>query len=192
VSRLILIFTGAYIIFFTLAAFARKNYEFLYYAIIMSSLIVLIVLYYKKLHLTSTILVSLSVLGLMNLAGGNVYIYGTRLYDFWIIQGILKYDNIVHVLSIFVATFIAYSIVNPHLNLKIKYQPALFSLLLILIGLGIGTVNEIVEFGAVVFLGAQEAVGDYFNNALDLVFNLLGSIIAVFFIYKYHKKQIKK
>ena len=52
--------------------------------------------------------------------------------------------------------------------------------------------NEILEFGAVLFLGAAKAVGDYYNNAWDLVFDMLGSIIACIFIYPYHKKQLEK
>lgn len=188
-SKLILIFTVTYLILFTLLAIARKNYEFLFYTIILSSLIILIVLYYKKLHLTYIILGGLSVVGFMHLAGGTIDIFGIRLYDFWIIPGILKYDNIIHALSIFVATFVAYSIISPHLDLKTKHHPVLFSLLLIFIALGIGVINEVLEFGAVVFLGAQEAVGDYFNNALDLVFNMLGAVIACFFIFPYHRKR---
>lgn len=187
--RLILIFTIAYLALFTLMAFTSGNYEFLYYTAITSLLIILIALYYKKLHLTSVILWSLSVLGFMNIAGGNLYFYGNRLYDIWLIQGILKYDNVLHALAIFVATFVAYNIVSPHLDLKTKHHPVLFSLLLILTASGIGAANEIVELGAVVFLGAQETVGDYFNNAMDLVFNLLGSIIACLFIFPYHRKR---
>ena len=153
----------------------------------------MIVLYYKKLHLAPVILGGLSIVGFMHLAGGTVDVYGTRLYGFWLIEGILKYDNVIHLVSIFVATFVAYSIVSPHLDLRVKHHPLLFSLLLVLIALGIGAINEIFEFGAVVFLDAQEAVGDYFNNALDLVFNLIGAIIACFFIYPYHRKrQINK
>jgi len=188
-SKLILIFTVIYIMLFSLLAIVTKNYEFLFYTIILFSLIILIVLYYKKLHLTPVILGGLSIVGLMHLAGGIVDVYGTRLYGFWIIQGILKYDNVVHAVGIFVATFVAYSIISPHLDLKTKQNPILFSLLLILIALGIGVINEIFEFGAVVFLDAQETVGDYFNNALDLVFNLIGSIIACFFIFPYHRKR---
>jgi hypothetical protein len=71
----------------------------------------------------------------MHLVGGTVNIAGIRLYDFWIIQGILKYDNVIHILSIFITTFVAYSIVSPHLDLKTKQHPILFSLLLILIAL---------------------------------------------------------
>ena len=121
-----------------------------------------------------------------------INIYDIRLYDFWFIDNLLKYDNIIHAASLFVATFVAYNIISPHLDLKIKHHPALFSLLLILIALGIGALNEILEFGAVVFLDAQEAVGDYLKNASDLVFNLIGSVIAVFFIHPYHKKRIAR
>ena len=58
--------------------------------------------------------------------------------------------------------------------------------------MGTGALNEVLEFGAVILFGAAKQVGDYLNNALDLVFNLTGSIIACFFIHPYHKKQIKK
>ena len=190
-SRLILIFTVAYLIFFGLLAFVKKNYEFLFYTIMLSSLIIIVVSYYKKLHLTFIILGGLSFLGFMHLAGGTIDINGSRLYEFWFIPGILKYDNIIHALSLFVVTFVAYSIVSPHLDLKTKYHPILFSLLLVLTAMGIGAVNEILELGAVIFFGAQDGVGDYFNNAGDLVFNLIGSIIAVFFIHPYHKRRIK-
>jgi len=45
---------------------------------------------------------------------------------------------------------------------------------------------------AVVFIGAQETVGDYFNNTLDLVFNMIGAVIACFFIFPYHRKRQAK
>jgi uncharacterized membrane protein YjdF len=60
------------------------------------------------------------------------------------------------------------------------------------IALGIGSLNEILELGAVVLLGAQEIVGDYFNNAMDLVFNQIGSVTAVFFIHHSNKKKVVK
>ena len=191
-SKLILIFTISYLVIFTILAFARKNYEFLYYTVIMSSLIILIVLYHKKLHLSPIILGGLSILGFMHVAGGNFYLYGVRLYDLYIFGSIIRYDNLVHVVGVFIATFVGYSVLKPYLVHRIEHHPIVLSLILVLIALGIGAANEILEFVAVVFLGAQEAVGNYFNNALDLVFNMFGSIVAVLFIYTYHKKQIQK
>jgi glycopeptide antibiotics resistance protein len=54
--------------------------------------------------------------------------------------------------------------------------------------LGVGTVNELVEFLAVVFLNAEEAVGGYFNNSLDIVFNTIGSLLATVLIYIYRER----
>jgi len=82
-------------------------------------------------------------------------------------------------------------LLKPHINKKFKNNTALLALILILIAMGTGAFIEIIEFNAVVFLGAAERVGDYFNNTLDLVFNLIGSIIACFFIIYHHKKETK-
>ena len=109
----------------------------------------------------------------------------------WVIGTALKYDNIVHIFGTFAATLVAYNILSPHLDLKVKHHHVLFSILLVSISLGIGSFNEILEFFAVVFLNASKQVGDYINNTLDLVFNLLGAVIASYFIfYFYHKKRI--
>lgn len=186
--KLMLWFTISYLTLFTILAIIKKNYEFLYYTFIMSALILIIVFYHKKIHLTKHIIFGLTVLGTMHIFGGNIHILGTRLYDIWLIPpNILKYDNIVHAFGVFVATFVIYSLIHPHLNKKINHNPFLLSLILVSIAMGIGAFNEILELGAVVFLGAAKQVGDYINNALDLVFNLGGSIIACFFIIKYHK-----
>ncbi len=188
--KLIFWFTMCYLIIFTILAIINKNYEFLFYTLIISALIFVIVLYHKKIHLTKNIILGLTIFGALHIFGGNIYILGTRLYELWLISpNILRYDNMVHTLGSFVATYVVYSFVHPHLDKKIKHNVILLSLILILITMGIGTFNEIIELTAVVFLGATKQVGDYLNNALDLLFNLFGSIIACFFIIRYHKKN---
>ena len=188
--KLMLWFTICYLTIFTILAIIKKNYEFLYYTFILSALIFIIVLYHKKIHLTKHILLGLTIIGAIHIFGGNIYIAGTRLYDIWLISpNILKYDNIVHAFGSFVATFVVYSFIHPHLDKKINHNAVLLSLILILIAMGVGAFNEIIELSAVVFLGAAEQVGDYINNALDLVFNLCGAIIASFFIIRYHRRK---
>jgi putative membrane protein len=44
--------------------------------------------------------------------------------------------------------------------------------------MGLGALNEIVEFAAVV-ASPSTGVGGYYNTALDLVFNGLGATLAV-------------
>jgi hypothetical protein len=55
--------------------------------------------------------------------------------------------------------------------------------------MGIGAFNEVFEFVAAAFLGASDNVGSYANNALDLVFNLVGSITASIYLMYYHGKK---
>jgi flagellar biosynthesis protein FlhB len=62
-------------------------------------------------------------------------------------------------------------------------------------GLGVGLINEIVELTAVVYLNAQEGVGDYLNNAIDLVYNSIGVIVTVVILdisWQYHHGELKK
>tara|TARA_Y100000310_G_scaffold130047_1_gene129221 strand:- start:5004 stop:5591 length:588 start_codon:yes stop_codon:yes gene_type:complete len=187
--KLMLYFTIAYLALFTILSIIKENYEFLYYTIIMALLISIIVLYHKKLHLSKYILLGLTIFGAMHIFGGNIYIFNTRLYDLYLIPDIFRYDNLVHTIGSFITTIIAYSLLRPHLDKKIKHNPLLLSLILISISTGVAAYVEILELIAVLTLGASKQIGDYLNNALDLVFNLLGSIMASFFIIKYHKKK---
>ena len=52
----------------------------------------------------------------------------------------------------------------------------------VLASLGIGLLNEILEFTMVVFADAGDAVGGYYNTALDLVFNFIGAVLGVWFV----------
>lgn len=187
-NSLILIFTIAYLAAFAINAFFQANLEFLYYTILMIGLIYLIVIINKHLHLAFFILVNLSLLGFLSLLGGNFYIGETRLFDFYFIPGVIRYDNIVHVYSTFIVTLILYSLLDNFIDEKIRQNYLIFSLILVLMAIGVGTVSELVEFAAVVFFDAAEKVGGYFNNALDLVFNTLGSILACIIIYIYREK----
>ncbi|MBW2965912.1 hypothetical protein KY342_02290 [Candidatus Woesearchaeota archaeon] len=189
--KFISIFTATFLAIFIISALIMKNYEFLIYTIIASILISIMVFYYQKFYLTPHILLGLIILGLLHIAGLYLHLNGTRLYDIYLINNIFRYDNLVHSFGIFVITFIGYNLLKPHLGKHIKYNKFLLSLILILIAMGIGTFNELLELGAVIFFNAAEKIGDYLNNALDLFFNLIGSIIACFFIIHYHKKTYK-
>ncbi len=181
-------FTVCYLFLFSIVSSVQKNYEFLYYTAVIAVFLFIIMHYYQQFHLSVTLVVCLTILGVMHILGGNLHIDGTRLYDLWLIGGVFKYDNLVHAFGTIIETLVAYNILLPHMENSAKWRPFAFSLMLVLIAMGIGALNEIVEFFAVVFLGAGHAVGDYFNNQVDLVYNLVGSIIVSVFLYYHHKK----
>lgn len=187
----ILAFTLAYLVFFTGAAIYENNFEFLFYTGIMIILIWIVVDVYHRVNLQKWVIGSLSLLGLLHLAGGNIYFYGTRLYDVeWFRYPFLvRYDNIVHLFGTFVLTFLVYNLVQPIVDLNLrKRKRMLFMGMLILMALGVGSLNEIIEFIAVVIFDAADKVGDYDNNARDLVYNLAGALMATGIIYHYYKE----
>ena len=177
-NRLLLVFTVSYVAAFTVNAFLHRNLEFIYYTILMVGFIYLALFLDRFVHYSYTILFGLSIVGLLHLAGGNLYIGEIRLYDFYFIPGILRYDNVVHTFGTFVTTLLLYGLMADYIASPVRPRYPVLALLLVLMALGVGTVNEIVEFFAVVFLDAQEQVGGYFNNSLDIIFNTLGSVLA--------------
>jgi hypothetical protein len=186
--RLLVYFTVAYILVFLIPSIKTKNYEIMQNMAIMAVLVLIAVLTHKYLNVSLRVWISLSLLGFLNLAGGTFFIGSVRLYDFWFIPGLFKYDNFMHFSAIFVVTIIAYDIISPKLSSSFKKNKPAFSLLLILIALGVGALNEISELVSVILFDATEQVGDYMNNAIDLVFNLLGSIAACFYLLYMKKK----
>lgn len=184
-------FTIAYFIFFAVLGIFQRNYEFVYYSLVIAPMILTVIFYYKKFHLSPHILLGLALLGLSHILGMYLNIFGTRLYDFWLIPNIFRYDNFIHMFGIFIIAFIAYNMLYPHLDKKIAHNTFFLSIIIISISMGIGAFNEILEFSSVIFLNASSAVGDYVNNTLDLTYNFVGALAACFFIMRYHKKKFK-
>jgi len=52
------------------------------------------------------------------------------------------------------------------------------SIILVAAGLGVGTVNEIIEF-IVSSIVPESNVGGYVNTSLDLISDLIGAVLAV-------------
>ncbi|MFH1536574.1 MAG: DUF2238 domain-containing protein, partial [Patescibacteria group bacterium] len=169
-----------------------KNYEIFFYSVVLTILITLIGIFHEKLHLETSVISGLTLVGALHILGGHVSVGATRLYDFWFIQDIFKYDNLVHFIAYYVVALVAYSLLYPHLDKKTKHNWFLLGFLVFLIAMGVGAGAEITELFAVMLFDASTAVGDYYNNAFDLVFNLLGSISACIYLIIYHNIGHKK
>jgi hypothetical protein len=55
----------------------------------------------------------------------------------------------------------------------------------ILVASGIGMMNEVIEFGLVIWADAAAEVGGYYNTALDLVFNFIGALLGPLYARKF-------
>ncbi|SRR3989344_2717828 len=185
------LFNLAYIIPFTIYYLSIKNYEFLWYVVVLVGFALLIGLTLRKTNFDYLALGGLSLWGLLHMTGGGLIVGENVLYAFevWKIANVgdtyfIKFDQFVHAFGFGVSTIVAYQLLKPRIkkmNLSLLYGLCVF------IAMGAGALNEVVEFIAVVVAPAT-GVGGYFNTGLDLVSNMIGSFIALIIVHlKYEK-----
>ena len=188
INWLILLFTIVYTIGAGIYFLSIGNYEFLLYVGILALLILFMSLLHKKFKFSSWVLFASSLWGLLHMLGGGLYIKGTRLYNYILfdiysgeIPGmqILKYDQFMHFYTYIVITFILFYIIKNYLKKDVNWL-VIFSIL-ILASVGVGAINEIIEFIPVVFFD-NTGVGGYHNTLLDIIFNTLGAIVGVIWL----------
>lgn len=162
-----------------------KNYEFVIYVGVIILFLILVSITFFKVAYSTVTLTGLTIWSLMHMAGGGLFFNNIRLYDIILIPlsqtyPILRYDQVVHVFGFGVATIAMFELIRPHLKENLQHFVAL-SIVIIMAGLGVGAFNEIVEALVAATL-PQSGVGGYVNTALDLMSDLIGSIIAMLFI----------
>lgn len=190
----IALFNLAYVFAFGAYYVSIKNFEFLWYVLVLLFFFFLILLTLHRSRFDATILWGLSLWGLFHMAGGGIPVGDGVLYGYRIIPlfdggedfFILKFDQFVHAFGFFVATLVGYHLLKLYLNEKTNWAVVYF--LLVALGSGFGALNEIVEFIAVVVF-QETGVGGYANTAIDLVFNTFGALCAVAFIHIRRKKN---
>ncbi|MEK6873216.1 MAG: hypothetical protein AABW91_00035 [Nanoarchaeota archaeon] len=197
---LLVFFNLAYILAFALYYINIKNYEFLWYVVVLIFFFLLIGLTLRKTNFDYLILWLLSLWGFFHMAGGGIWVGN----EFWIFKGsgvlysleiiklfslgdtmVFKFDQFVHAFGFGTTTLVAWHLLKPYFNSKANYK--IIYPVLIAIAMGLGALNEIIEFAAVVAFPST-GVGGYYNTALDLVFNMVGGIIAIFIVHFYYRK----
>jgi uncharacterized membrane protein YjdF len=164
---------------FTLIA----NREFIGYIATMLVLVALMALVHRRARFPAWILWGMSLWGLAHMAGGGIPVNGSVLYNLMLLPvtedgelRIFKYDQAVHFYGFAMTACLLWHILR-------MFHPALrgtrsLYVFAALASMGLGAMNEIVEFAAVVLI-PDTNVGGYYNTALDLVFNALGAATAM-------------
>ncbi|HNV96816.1 MAG TPA: DUF2238 domain-containing protein [bacterium] len=179
------------LIIFTIIFLIKGNFEFITYTISIGFLIFIIIKTDKKFNYPQIAKFGFAIWLLLHFLGGSLKINGIRLYDTILIPifseplNIFRYDQLLHTFCYFVFVFFVYSVVKNSLKENISKGMTLF--IIVLIAEGIGAINEIIELSTVVFFHTQ-GVGNYYNNALDLVFNLIGAMLGSIIILNTNKE----
>ncbi len=190
---LILIATLGYIAAFSAYYLRAGNYEFLWYISVMLGFVILVASTINRTQFSSKLLLALSLWGFMHMSGGGIQIDGHVLYAEVllpiIVSGemtILKFDQFVHFYGFAVATVAMYHLLKPLVSNGLSRGRVLF--LVFLAGMGLGALNEVVEFIATLALPSTN-VGGYINTGLDLISNLLGALFATVLIFWFERKN---
>ncbi|MDD9953700.1 MAG: DUF2238 domain-containing protein [Candidatus Woesearchaeota archaeon] len=169
---------------FTAFFLFQKNYEFMLYIVVIILLGGLILYSTKWVQYPNGVLWLLTAWAIGHMAGGSLPVGDGVLYT-WILvdlvgepYNILKYDQVIHMYGFFVAALVMYVVLKPHLKPK---GWAAIGLVVIMASLGLGAMNEIVEFIATI-ISPDNGVGGYHNTALDLVADLLGAVLGWIYI----------
>lgn len=179
-------FTISYIVVFTAWFLSIGNYEFIIYVITMVALVLLIGLSLRKAEYPPAMLWALSLWGLAHMAGGGLPVNGTVLYNLALAPVIetdqfviLKYDQLVHAYGFGITAWVLHHLLTRHFPQTRNTATAL--ILPALAAMGLGAVNEMIEFAAVIAV-PDTNVGGYYNTLLDLCFNAVGAVIAMLII----------
>ena len=188
---MLVVATITYILGFTTYYVSIKNFEFLWYVLVLVGLALLVGLTLKKSQFPLWLLSLLSLWGLLHMAGGGIRINGHVLYAQMIYPfvtngewSILKYDQLIHAFGFGVTAIVFYFLLSRKVGSLIS--PFWLGVTSICASTGLGALNEIIEFGAAVAL-SNSGVGGYVNTGLDLISNLTGAVIATV-IYSQLKK----
>lgn len=185
-EKAVALFTAAYVLGFAIWFLSIGNYEFIVYIATMLALILLIALTLRVAEYPPAMLWALSAWGLAHMAGGGMPVDGSVLYNLRLIPVvetdlyyILKYDQVVHAFGFGVTAWLLHHLITRHYPATRGSWTAYAYAALA--AMGLGAVNEIIEFSAVLMV-PDTNVGGYYNTALDLCFNAAGAVLAMIWV----------
>ncbi len=188
--------TVVFLIATAIISLASDNNWFFVNAIMMGIVFVVLGYLHHRIRLSTATIWALAGWCVLHMGGGLIQIPETWpiegdshvLYSWWLIPDLLKYDNIIHAYGFGITTWVCWQGLSFRFKKAgITLQPTFGMLLLCwAAGMGFGSFNEIVEFPPTMMV-AEINLGDYINSSLDLVSNMIGSLIAVITIWYYDR-----
>lgn len=163
------------------------NYEFMIYAA--AVLVSVLILHFgdTTFSFASGVLWAFIVWIVLHIGGGLLPVGDGVLYSKVLIPiigepySLLKYDQVVHTYCYTVITLLLWPVVTHIAKTDAGHKTLIF--ITVLAASGIGGINEIIEFSATVLV-PDTNVGNYENNAIDIVANLIGALLAIPFLKK--------
>jgi len=177
---------------FTATFIAQKNFEFIGYVVVVILILWVVMASTRHVDYPDYVLWGLLVWAILHMLGGVVMSNGKVIYTLMIYPiisepySVLKYDQLIHAYGFFTATLVMYYVLKKYLVRPFGWTAV--GIVIAMAGLGLGALNEIVEFTMTVLL-PNTNVGGYENTAIDLISNFVGALLAVWFIKRKERTQ---
>jgi hypothetical protein len=117
----------------------------------------------------------LTAFALGHLAGGMVPVGDGVLYQLWLVDGVLRYDNLQHAIGFGFVGRAIWEALQHRMAPSEHDRPGIAMWIVVLGAAAAGSVNEIVEYLLTLVL-PENQVGGYDNTARDLIANLVGGL----------------
>ena len=155
--------------------FATGNAQAPFYAVFLGLGAAIVAAIHSRHPLTSLVMWLLAVWGFAHMVGGLVVFGGEVVYERSLGAGELRFDKLVHFFGFGAATLAAYEVLRDSIAPDAPARSVAIAALFV--GLGIGAVNETIEF-LITRLPGESNVGGFSNTGWDLVANALGAVAA--------------
>ena len=166
---------GAYYVALIGYGVATGATQTIFYAVFVGGLALLVAALFPRIRFTSLALWLLAVWGLVHMVGGLIEIDGDVLYEIELGADQLRFDKLVHFFGFGAATLAAYEVLKATTGRQAPVRS--IAVAAFFVGLGLGAVNETVEF-LITLLPGDDNVGGFTNTGWDLVANALGAAVA--------------
>jgi len=191
----VIIFNAVYLLAASIFALQGSNLEFLFYIVVVLVVAASLTWVYVKDGLSAPVLWAMSIWGFLHMSGGLVHIPPewprskdpSVLYNLWLIPQFFKFDQFVHAYGFGTTVWLLWEILSGSIlrrSPSLKAVRPTFGLMFLcaVASMGLGSLNEILEFIAVLAIPSTN-VGGYDNTCWDMVFNMLGASLVAAVIY---------
>jgi hypothetical protein len=170
---------AAYVVGWTAYGLAVDAHATWAYLVTMLVLIAAITTVHVRVGLSRGVLWVLCAWGFAHMAGGLVAVGDGVLYNASLGVPLLRYDRVVHAVGFGAAAAACWQALRS-IHPAVPLTPGV-AILVAFMGMGVGALNEVVEFFASRTFAAN--VGGYVNTGWDLVANLIGCAAAATVLY---------
>ena len=167
----------AYYLGFLALGLATNNSQVPYYAGFMALTLAAAAYWDARHHFSPLVLWGLAIWGALHMAGGMIPVSGSRvLYNVWLLP-FVRFDHLVHAIGFGFAGMAFWESVRSPVDRRSGAAITLMG------GLGIGAVNEMIEF-LITRVVPDTNIGGFENTGWDLVANTVGAAVAAWRVHR--------